>query len=45
MNIKMFEIISTKEITNLKFLDYRINIIKNGKFNYYKFYEFNNSKI
>jgi hypothetical protein len=42
---KMFEIISTKEITYLKDLDKRININKYGKYYHYKIYEFNNSKI
>lgn len=42
---KMFEIISTKEITYLKDLDKRININKYGKYYYYKIYEFNNSNI
>ncbi len=45
MNNKMFEIISTKEITYLKDLDKRININKYGKFNYYKLNEISNSKI
>lgn len=45
MNNKMFDLISTKEITYLKDLDKRININKYGKFYYYKFYELNNSKI
>jgi hypothetical protein len=34
MIIKMFEIISTKEITYLKDLDRRISLDKYGKFNY-----------
>jgi len=45
MNNQMFDTISVKEITYLRDLDKRININKYGKFNYYKFYEFNNSKI
>jgi len=45
MKIKMFEIISTKEITYLKDLDNRIRINKYGKFNYYKLNELSNSKI
>lgn len=45
MIIKMFEIISTKEITYLKGLDRRISIDKYGKFNYWKIYAANNSKI
>jgi len=45
MNIKMFNIISTKEITYLKELDKRIQIDKKGKFNYYKIFDFNHSKI
>ena len=44
MKIKMFEIISTKEITYLKDLDNRIYIDKFGKFNYYKIYNFNHKK-
>jgi len=45
MKIKMFNFISTKEITYLKDLDKRIKINKHGKFNYYKIYEFNHSKF
>lgn len=45
MQTKMFEIISTKEITYLKDLDKRIKINKYGKFNYWKIYESRNSKI
>ena len=45
MKIKMFNFISTKEITYLKDLDKRIKINKYGKFNYYKIYEFNHSKF
>src|ERR1700704_1512004 len=40
MNIKMFKIISTKEINYLKDLDKRIHINKYGKFNHYKIYNF-----
>jgi hypothetical protein len=35
---KMFELISTNEITLLHNLDKQIVINKNGKFNYYKFF-------
>src|SRR6267142_1819015 len=35
-NQKLFDLISTKDITFLKDLDSRINIIKKGKFKYYK---------
>ena len=45
MKTKMFEIISTEEITYLKDIDKRIKINKYGKFNYYKIYDFNHSKI
>jgi hypothetical protein len=45
MNIKMFKIISTKEINYLKDFDRRIHINKYGKFNYYKIYDLNHSKI
>ena len=45
MNKIMFNIISTKDITYLKDLDKRINFNKYGKFNYWKLYELNNSKI
>jgi len=45
MKNKMFDIISTKEITYLKDFDRRIHINKYGKFNYYKIYNFNHSKI
>jgi len=45
MKTKMFEIISTEEITYLKDIDKRIKINKYGKFNYYKIYEFNHKKI
>jgi len=36
MNNKMFDILSTKEISFLNDLDTRIKIIKDGKFKYYK---------
>ena len=42
---KMFDIISTKEITYLKDLDKRININKYGKFNYWRIYEIRNYKF
>ena len=45
MQTKMFEIISTKEITYLKDLDKRIKINKFGKFNYWRIYEDRNSKV
>jgi hypothetical protein len=43
MKIKMFELISTKEITLLKSLDLRIKFNKYGKYYYYKIYENNNN--
>jgi hypothetical protein len=36
LNQKIFEFISTKNISLLKDLDQKINIIKHGKFKYYK---------
>jgi len=42
---KMFDIISTKEITYLKDLDKRIKLNKYGKFHYWRIYEITNSKI
>ena len=45
MKTKMFDLISTKEITHLWELDSKININKYGKYNYYKIYEFNYSHI
>jgi len=45
MQTKMFEIISTKEITYLKDLDKRIKLNKYGKFNYWRIYEIRNYKI
>jgi len=45
INKIMFNIISTKDITYLKDLDKRIKLNKYGKFNYWKIYELNNSKI
>jgi len=45
MKTKMFDIISTKEITYLKDLDKRIKINKFGKFNYWRIYEDRNSKV
>lgn len=45
MKIKMFDLISTKEITYLKDLDRRININKKGKFEYHKFNELNTYNI
>lgn len=41
----MFDLISVKEITFLKDLDYRITINKNGKFCYYKFLNINSNTI
>jgi hypothetical protein len=38
MNQKIFDIISTKSISFLYDLDNRIDIIKNGKFKYYKIF-------
>lgn len=45
MQTKMFEIISTKEITHLKDLDKRIKLNLYGKFYYWRIYEIKNSKI
>jgi hypothetical protein len=45
LKTKMFDVISTKEITFLKDLDTRISINKNGKFYYHKFLEINSSNI
>lgn len=42
---KMFDIISIKEITYLKDLDKRIKLNLYGRFNYWRIYEINNSKI
>jgi len=42
---KMFDIISTKEITYLKDLDKIIKLNKYGRFNYWRIYEITNSKI
>src|ERR1700687_1547045 len=40
MNQNIFDLISTKELTLLKDLDSRINIIKKGEFKYYKSFSF-----
>jgi len=45
MQTKMFDIISTKEITYLKDLDKRIKINLYGRFNYWKISEITNSKL
>jgi len=45
LKTKMFDLISVKEITFLKDLDYRITINKNGKFYYYKFLNINSNTI
>lgn len=45
MQTKMFEIISTKEITYLKDLDKRIKINKFGRYNYWRISEIRNYKI
>lgn len=45
MQTKMFDIISTKEITYLKDLDKRIKINLYGRFNYWRIYEITNYKI
>lgn len=45
MQTKMFEIISTKEITYLKDLDKRIKINKFGRYNYWRIYEIRNYKV
>ena len=45
MQTKMFEIISTKEITYLKDLDKRIKLNLYGRFNYWRIYEIRNSKF
>lgn len=45
MQTKMFDIISTKEITYLKDLDKRIKLNLYGKFNYWRIYEVRNYKI
>ena len=42
---KMFDIISTKEITYLKDLDKRIKLNLYGRFNYWRIYEIRNSKF
>jgi hypothetical protein len=42
MKTKIFNLISTEEITFLNELDRRITINKYGKFNYYKIYELRN---
>nr|YP_009715270.1 hypothetical protein [Russula subnigricans]QGK88076.1 hypothetical protein [Russula subnigricans] len=44
MNNKLFELISTEEITYLKDLDGRISLNKDGKFNYHKISEINVNK-
>ena len=45
MNIKMFDLISTKNITYLKDLDKRIKLNLYGKFYYWRIYEIRNYKI
>lgn len=45
LKTKMFEIISTKQITFLKELDNRITINKFGKFYFHKFLEITSSNI
>jgi hypothetical protein len=45
LKTKMFDLISVKEITFLKDLDYRITINKNGKFCYYNCLELDSSNI
>ena len=42
---KMFEIISTKEITYLKDLDKRIKLNLYGRFNYWRIYDIRNYKV
>jgi hypothetical protein len=38
MNQKLFDLISVKEISFINEIDYRIDIIKNGKFKHYRFF-------
>lgn len=45
MNQKLFDLISTKTITFLHDIDLRIDIIKNGKFKYYKFFSMEDKHI